>query len=200
MINKLKHYSIKEKKDSGNWILIDAEGQTLGRMASNIAMILMGKNKPGYISNDITGDFVVLINASNFEMVDKINQEYPQIFPNPGWVEHNLNDIWNTVEFTVSEVLKKNSLKGDQIKCIGITNQRETTCAFDNNGTPLHHAIVWQDRRTVKFCKNLVQKGFAKKIQKTTGLVVDSYFSASKINWLLKNVKKKRKEDKAVCD
>ena len=72
MINKLKHYSIKEKKDSGNWILIDAEGQTLGRMASNIAMILMGKNKPSYISNDITGDFVVLINASKVKVTGKI--------------------------------------------------------------------------------------------------------------------------------
>ena len=78
MINKLKHYSIKEKKDSGNWILIDAEGQTLGRMASNIAMILMGKNKPSYISNDITGDFVVLINASKVKVTGKkyFDKEY----------------------------------------------------------------------------------------------------------------------------
>ena len=78
MINKLKHYSIKEKKDSGNWILIDAEGQTLGRMASNIAMILMGKNKPSYISNDLTGDFVVLINASKVKVTGKkyFDKEY----------------------------------------------------------------------------------------------------------------------------
>src|SRR6056300_412981 len=99
------------------------------------------------IDQGTTGTTAVLIDSSSFELIDKINQEFQQIFPTPGWVEHDLNDIWSTIESTVQEILKKNNLKGTDIECIGITNQRETTCAFDNTGTPLANAIVWQDRR-----------------------------------------------------
>ena len=117
-------------------------------------------------------------------------QEFPQYFPKPGWVEHDPEEIWETTKSVLSDLYNSEIAKKNNIRGIGITNQRETTIVWDKKtGKPLYNAIVWQDRRTVKFCKNLVQKGFAKKIQKTTGLVVDSYFSASKINWLLKNVK-----------
>ncbi|MQF85261.1 MAG: 50S ribosomal protein L13, partial [SAR202 cluster bacterium] len=110
MINKLKHYSIKEKKDSGNWILIDAEGQTLGRMASNIAMILMGKNKPSYISNDISGDFVVLINASKVKVSGKkyFDKEYITHTTRPGStkIRKFSNLIDTNPEYIVNKAVK----------------------------------------------------------------------------------------------
>tara|TARA_B000000557_G_scaffold41328_1_gene30256 strand:+ start:1743 stop:2198 length:456 start_codon:yes stop_codon:yes gene_type:complete len=124
MINKLKHYSIKEKKDSGNWILIDAEGQTLGRMASNIAMILMGKNKPGYISNDITGDFVVLINASKVKVTGKkyFDKEYITHTTRPGStkIRKFSNLIDKNPEYIVNKAVKgmlpKNKLSAKMLK------------------------------------------------------------------------------------
>ena len=128
MINKLKHYSIKEKKDSGNWILIDAEGQTLGRMASNIAMILMGKNKPGYISNDITGDFVVLINASKVKVTGKkyFDKEYITHTTRPGStkIRKFSNLIDKNPEYIVNKAVKgmlpKNKLSAKMLKRLKI--------------------------------------------------------------------------------
>jgi glycerol kinase len=139
------------------------------------------------IDQGTTGTTACLIDASDFSMVGKINKEYPQIYPKPSWVEHNLNDIWSTVEHTITELLKKYNITGQQIKCIGITNQRETTCAFSKNGTPLANAIVWQDRRTSDFCQNLKDQGHVQSIKEKTGLTIDPYFSASKMNWLLNN-------------
>ncbi len=139
------------------------------------------------IDQGTTGTTAVLINSSTFELMDKLNKEFPQIFPKPSWVEHNLNDIWSTVESTVSEILKKNSLKGEDVDCIGITNQRETTCAFNSKGKPLANAIVWQDRRTSEFCKALRDKGVEEKVREKTGLPLDPYFSGTKMNWLLNN-------------
>ena len=128
MINKLKHYSIKEKKDSGNWILINAEGQTLGRMASNIAMILMGKNKPGYISNDITGDFVVLINASKVKVTGKkyFEKEYITHTTRPGStkIRKFSNLIDTNPEYIVNKAVKgmlpKNKLSAKMLKRLKI--------------------------------------------------------------------------------
>lgn len=128
MINKLKHYSIKEKKDSGNWILIDAEGQTLGRMASNIAMILMGKNKPSYISNDLTGDFVVLINASKVKVTGKkyFDKEYITHTTRPGStkIRKFSNLIDTNPEYIVNKAVKgmlpKNKLSAKMLKRLKI--------------------------------------------------------------------------------
>lgn len=132
-----------------------------------------------------TGTTAVLVDAQTFQFVGKVNKEYPQIYPKPSWVEHNLNDIWDTVETTVKEVLKKCNVTSSQIECIGITNQRETTCAFNKSGTPLANAIVWQDRRTSEYCQSL--KPRQDWIQKKTGLPIDPYFSATKMRWLLQN-------------
>jgi len=145
-----------------------------------------------------TGTTAALIDTKNFKFVDKVNREFPQIYPTPGHVEHNLNDIWQTVEATTKELLAKNNVSSDQIKSIGITNQRETTCAFKKNGDPLHNAIVWQDRRTTDFCNSLKNSSLGEKISQKTGLTIDPYFSASKMNWLLKkseNVKRAYKSD-----
>lgn len=141
------------------------------------------------IDQGTTGTTSLLIDSESFEVIDKINKEFPQIFPSPGLVEHNLNDIWNTVEVTTSELIKKNEIDPKLISCIGITNQRETTCAFDNNGVPLSNAIVWQDRRTLSLCEELKRKDLEKTFKQRTGLTLDPYFSGSKMNWLLKNDK-----------
>lgn len=139
------------------------------------------------IDQGTTGTTSVLINDETFEFVGKVNQEYPQIYPKPGWVEHNLNDIWKSTTDTISAVLDKCNVSADQISSIGITNQRETTCAFDNKGTPLANAIVWQDRRTGDYCEELKTSGQEDKIKQLTGLPIDAYFSATKMRWLLKN-------------
>ena len=139
------------------------------------------------IDQGTTGTTAVLVNDENFQLVEKVNQEFPQIYPQPGWVEHDLNDIWKTVSSTVQKVLEKNNISGEQISSIGITNQRETTCAFNKNGEPLANAIVWQDRRTAEICADVKNHGFEEIIRTKTGLPVDPYFSGTKMQWLLNN-------------
>lgn len=148
------------------------------------------------IDQGTTGTTAVLVDTVNYKIVAKENKEFPQIFPSPGMVEHNLDDIWNTVRITVSEVLKAAKIKGTDIAAIGITNQRETTCPFNKKGEALHNAIVWQDRRTGEFCEKLKADGKEEFIKSKTGLPVDPYFSGSKVNWLLNNSEKvKRAND-----
>ncbi len=132
-----------------------------------------------------TGTTAALIDAKTFKFIDKVNQEFSQIYPKPGWVEHNLNDIWDSVESTVKKLIQKTNIQNKSIISIGITNQRETTCAFKKDGTPLANAIVWQDRRTSDFC--LSNKDKEEMLKSKTGLPLDPYFSATKMRWLLKN-------------
>ena len=121
-------------------------------------------------------------------------KEFKQFFPKDGWVEHDAEEIWNDVKKLIKLTIKKKKLKSDQIISIGITNQRETTVLWNKlTGKPLHKAIVWQDRRTADYCKKLKLKNKDKMIQKITGLVLDPYFSATKINWILNNIRKKKK-------
>ncbi len=116
-------------------------------------------------------------------------QEFTQIYPKPGWVEHNAKEIWETQLKVTQDVLKKNKIKVSDIAGIGITNQRETAVVWDKNtGEPIHNAIVWQDRRTASYCDKLKKDGFEPYIRKNTGLVVDAYFSGTKVKWLLDNV------------
>lgn len=137
------------------------------------------------IDQGTTGSTALLIDTRTNEIVEKVNHEFKQIFPQPGWVEHNLNDIYDSVKAAVKDVLKKANATGDQIECIGITNQRETVCAFDSKGNPLCNAIVWQDRRTSEYCKT--NKGSYAPLQDMTGLPLDPYFSATKMRWMLDN-------------
>ena len=117
-------------------------------------------------------------------------KEFPQIFPKPGWVEHDAGVIWKTQLATAKAALKKARITAANIAAIGITNQRETTMLWDREtGEPIHNAIVWQDRRTARECDRLKAAGKAPLIRRKTGLVIDAYFSATKIAWLLKNVK-----------
>ncbi|MBI1780750.1 MAG: glycerol kinase GlpK, partial [Sphingobacteriales bacterium] len=116
-------------------------------------------------------------------------KEFEQIFPKPGWVEHNANEIWSTQLGVAAEAITKAGLTTADIAAIGITNQRETTVVWDRNtGQPIYNAIVWQDRRTAAFCDQVRGQGLDKMIQAKTGLVVDAYFSATKIKWILDNV------------
>jgi glycerol kinase len=123
-------------------------------------------------------------------IVSVAQKEFKQIFPQPGWVEHDAAEIWSTQLGVAAEAITKKGLTVKDIAAIGITNQRETTVVWDRKtGQPIHNAIVWQDRRTAFFCDELKRKGLDKIIQQKTGLVVDAYFSATKIKWILDNVK-----------
>jgi glycerol kinase len=116
-------------------------------------------------------------------------QELPQIYPRPGWVEHDLNEIWRTQLATAREVLAKAKIKASDIRALGITNQRETTAVWNRKtGQPIHHAIVWQDRRAEATCAALREQGKEQLIQSKTGLLIDAYFSGTKLKWLLDNV------------
>ncbi|BAO76123.1 glycerol kinase GlpK [Winogradskyella sp. PG-2] len=118
-------------------------------------------------------------------------QDFEQIFPKNGWVEHDPEAIWQSQLKTINEVLSKDAYKIKDISAIGITNQRETTIVWNRKtGEPIYNAIVWQDRRTAAFCDQLKAKGYAEDIQEKTGLIIDAYFSGSKIKWILDNVLK----------
>lgn len=116
-------------------------------------------------------------------------QEFEQIFPASGWVEHNPDDIWATTISTAQQVLAKAGITAGDIVSIGITNQRETTIMWDKNtGEPIYNAIVWQDRRTADICESLKNQGLEAEVNLKTGLLLDPYFSATKIKWLLDNI------------
>ena len=133
--------------------------------------------------------------SKNGKIVASEQQEFTQNYPNPGWVEHDPNEIWQTQLRVAQDVLKKNNIKAKEIAAIGITNQRETTVVWNKNtGEPIHNAIVWQDRRTANICDKLKKDGHEKYIRKETGLVVDAYFSGTKVKWLLDNVAGARKQ------
>ncbi|MDG2168332.1 MAG: glycerol kinase GlpK, partial [Opitutales bacterium] len=125
-------------------------------------------------------------------------REFEQIFPKPGWVEHNAQEIWETQLAVALEALEKVGATAADISGIGITNQRETTVIWDRaTGEPIANAIVWQDRRTADFCRGLKEAGHADEIQKKTGLVLDAYFSGSKVRWLLDNTEGAREKAEA---
>ncbi len=116
-------------------------------------------------------------------------QEFTQFFPKPGWVEHDADEIWASQEKVLKDLLQLKNIDVNEIAAIGITNQRETTVVWDKKtGKPVYHAIVWQDRRTAQFCDKMKSKGHGEEVQEKTGLVLDAYFSGTKINWILDNV------------
>jgi glycerol kinase len=122
-------------------------------------------------------------------IISLAQQEFTQFFPQPGWVEHDALEIWETQLLVCKKAMADKQIVTTDIAAIGITNQRETVVVWNKNtGIPIYHAIVWQDRRTADFCDTLKQKGLATTIQEKTGLVIDAYFSGSKIKWILDNV------------
>lgn len=125
----------------------------------------------------------------NGNIISVAQKEFRQIFPQPGWVEHDANEIWSTQYGTMAEALVKAGITLKDIAAVGITNQRETTVVWDRTtGQPVYNAIVWQDRRTASYCDELKAAGHAASIQQKTGLIIDAYFSATKLKWILDNV------------
>ena len=132
-----------------------------------------------------------------FDHGGKINgsaqKEFTQIYPEPGWVEHDPEEIWSTQIETAHRALSDAGIHATSVAAIGITNQRETTLVWDRQtGKPICNAIVWQDRRTSRFCDELKEKGLSDEIRDKTGLVIDAYFSATKLKWILDNIKDAR--------
>lgn len=124
-------------------------------------------------------------------------KEFTQYFPQPGWVEHDANEIWSTQLGVAVEAMSKIGVSAEDIAAIGITNQRETAIVWDKEtGEPIHHAIVWQCRRTAEYCDELKAQGLTESFRKKTGLVIDAYFSATKIRWILDHVKGARERAK----
>jgi glycerol kinase len=131
-------------------------------------------------------------------VVSVAQQEFMQYYPKPGWVEHDPNEIWATTMGVIADAMARGNIKRSQISAIGITNQRETTVIWDaETGKPAHNAIVWQDRRTSKICDTLKEKGLEETIKHKTGLMVDAYFSGTKIKWILDNVEGAREKAEA---
>ena len=135
-----------------------------------------------------TSSRAILFNREG--QVETIAQnEFQQFYPNPGWVEHDPQEIWSTQAGVATEALSKVGVPSEKLAAIGITNQRETTIVWDRNtGQPVHNAIVWQDRRTAEYCDTLKERGLVDLFQEKTGLVIDSYFSGTKVRWILENV------------
>ena len=124
-------------------------------------------------------------------------KDFKQIFPQPGWVEHDPKDIWNSQIQTALNITTNINTEFQDIAGIGITNQRETTIVWDKEtGEPIYNAIVWQDRRTSKYCDSLKQKGHLDNIKQKTGLIIDAYFSATKLKWILDHVEGSREKAK----
>jgi len=144
-----------------------------------------------------TSNRAILFNHSG-EIVGSAQQEFKQIYPQSGWVEHNPMTIWESQLKVAQDVIKQEGILASQIAGIGITNQRETTIIWNREtGKPIYNAIVWQDRRTAEFCDELKDKGLEKTITEKTGLVIDAYFSGTKIKWILDNVEGARDLAKA---
>ncbi|MCC6643958.1 MAG: glycerol kinase GlpK [Polyangiaceae bacterium] len=140
------------------------------------------------IDQGTTGSTALLLSEDG-RTLGRANREFSQHFPSPGWVEHDLDDIWKSVVGSVDDALRAAGLRGRDVAAIGITNQRETTCAWDKaTGAPAHRAIVWQDRRTEPACRALREAGHEPRVRALTGLVLDPYFSGTKMAWLLSNV------------
>ena len=135
-----------------------------------------------------TSNRCILFNEKG-EMCSVAQKEFTQFFPKPGWVEHDADEIWATQYEVAKQAMENVGATAADIAAIGITNQRETTIVWDKaTGEPVHHAIVWQCRRTAEYCDSLKDKGLVDKIREKTGLVIDAYFSGTKIHWILENV------------
>lgn len=141
-----------------------------------------------------TSSRAVLFNEAG-EIKGIAQQEFRQIFPKPGWVEHDPEEIWATQLGVLQRVIVENGIETKSIAAIGITNQRETTVIWNRKtGQPIYNAIVWQDKRTAPICEELKQKNLTDYVRDTTGLVIDSYFSATKIKWILDSVEGARQQ------
>ncbi|WP_413301631.1 glycerol kinase GlpK [Bacillus sp. 1P10SD] len=141
-----------------------------------------------------TSSRAILFNKKG-EIIHTAQKEFTQYFPQPGWVEHSPNEIWGSILSVIAGVLSESGIKANQIAGIGITNQRETTVVWDKEtGEPIYNAIVWQSRQTSGICDELREKGYNQLFREKTGLLIDAYFSGTKVKWILDNVKDAREK------
>ena len=149
------------------------------------------------LDSGTTSNRAILFNHSG-EIVNTAQEEFEQLYPQTGWVEHRPEDIWETQLEVARDVMKRQDVTAEQIAGIGITNQRETAIIWNREtGEPIYNAIVWQDRRTSAICDDLKNRAMEKKVVEKTGLVIDAYFSGTKIKWILDNVEGARDLAKA---
>ncbi|MFV8751346.1 glycerol kinase GlpK [Nannocystaceae bacterium ST9] len=149
------------------------------------------------IDQGTTGSTALILDRE-LNLLARANREFPQHFPRPGWVEHDVDDIWRSVVDAILEALGRASVDTKRIAAIGITNQRETSVIWKrSDGQPIHRALVWQDRRTAEVCKQLREAGHEAAIKRQTGLVLDPYFSATKLAWVLDEVEDARTQAEA---
>lgn len=141
-----------------------------------------------------TSSRAILFNKKG-EIVHSAQKEFTQHFPKPGWVEHNAQEIWGSILAVIATCLSEADVKPEQIAGIGITNQRETAVVWDKTtGKPIYNAIVWQSRQTVEICDELKEKGYSETVREKTGLLIDAYFSGTKVKWILDNVEGAREK------
>lgn len=141
-----------------------------------------------------TSSRAILFNKEG-NVIHIAQREFKQYFPYSGWVEHNANEIWSSILSVIATVLSEKNIRPEQIAGIGITNQRETTVVWDKyTGEPVYHAIVWQSRQTAEICEKLKENGYEEVFREKTGLLVDAYFSGTKVKWILENVKGAREK------
>ena len=146
------------------------------------------------IDQGTTSSRAILFNKKG-EIISLAQKEFTQIYPKPGWVEQNANEIWLSVLSVMADCLIQKGISPKQVKAIGITNQRETTVVWDKKtGLPIHHAIVWQSRQTTDICQSLIKAGYSELFKKKTGLVIDAYFSGTKVKWILDHIKGAREK------
>lgn len=154
----------------------------------------MGKKYIMSLDQGTTSSRAILFDREG-NIVSSSQKEFTQYYPKAGWVEHNAMEIWGSQSGVMREVIETNSIRPDEVAAIGITNQRETTVVWDKNtGKPVYNAIVWQCRRTADICDKLKKEGYDTKIKEKTGLLIDAYFSGTKIKWILDNVKGAREK------
>ncbi|MAQ18545.1 MAG: glycerol kinase [Sandaracinus sp.] len=152
------------------------------------------------IDQGTTGTTAVVLSASDANVVAKANYEFKQHFPHPGWVEHDLGEIWDSVEKAIADALAQTKFDPRDCRGIGITNQRETTVVWERaTGRPIHRAIVWQDRRTADICASLREAGHEADFRAKTGLLFDPYFSGTKVKWILDQVEGSRSRGDELC-
>ncbi|MDX8366831.1 glycerol kinase GlpK [Cytobacillus sp. IB215665] len=141
-----------------------------------------------------TSSRAILFDKSG-QIVHVAQKEFTQHFPHPGWVEHDANEIWGSILAVIASVLSESQVKPEQVVGIGITNQRETTVVWDKeSGNPVYNALVWQSRQTAHICEKLKDKGYDQKFRDKTGLLIDAYFSGTKVKWILDNVEGAREK------
>ena len=154
----------------------------------------MSENYILAIDQGTTSSRAILFNKRG-EVVTIAQREFEQFFPKPGWVEHDANEIWTSVLSCMAEALRKADIRANQVVGIGITNQRETTVVWDKNtGKPIYRAIVWQSRQTDEICKQLIEEGYEDIFREKTGLLIDAYFSGTKVKWILDHVEGAREK------